>query len=336
MEKPVFIGGAGSSGSTLLSVLLNRHPEIACGPEMSFFNKSRIYDVSFDVFRAKFNSWSKKGLNTDGYWLYPGFLLNREYYGLTQENLNYFLRNSNSLKEFTDHVIEIILQKEKKRIFAEKTPSNAYCFKKIVKLYPDAKIVHLYRDGRDAFCSFKKKTDHPFMSSSAWLYNTVAALSCETLPNYLATSYEQLVSNTRETLKAICDHIEIEYSERMLDQTAEEIEEKTRQGHRAWMSRPKDAISTSSIGRYKTEMTETDKAIFWNTALTKNSEKMLETKLRSPVQVLTKLGYSSLEGKLSVRCNLRQRIDSEKTYIKKLIRSIKLGRGMIYRKTRLY
>jgi len=33
-RAPIFIGGAGRSGTTLLRVMLDSHPSIACGPEL--------------------------------------------------------------------------------------------------------------------------------------------------------------------------------------------------------------------------------------------------------------------------------------------------------------
>ena len=39
----VLIGGSGSTGSSLLRTILNRHPLIFSGSELNFFNKKQLY-----------------------------------------------------------------------------------------------------------------------------------------------------------------------------------------------------------------------------------------------------------------------------------------------------
>ena len=48
MKKPIFLGGCGSSGTTLLRKMLNAHPRIACGPEMSVFDRPKMFEISLD------------------------------------------------------------------------------------------------------------------------------------------------------------------------------------------------------------------------------------------------------------------------------------------------
>lgn len=40
----VLIGCAGSSGSTLLPTLLNRHPKLFSGPELNLLNKEQLFE----------------------------------------------------------------------------------------------------------------------------------------------------------------------------------------------------------------------------------------------------------------------------------------------------
>ena len=47
-RNPIIIGGSGSSGSSLLATILNRHPEVAVGPELSLFNKPVLYENNWD------------------------------------------------------------------------------------------------------------------------------------------------------------------------------------------------------------------------------------------------------------------------------------------------
>lgn len=46
LENPIMIGGCGSSGTSLLSHLLNLHSSIYCGPEMFWFTKRVFYNPS--------------------------------------------------------------------------------------------------------------------------------------------------------------------------------------------------------------------------------------------------------------------------------------------------
>jgi len=335
MKKPIFIGGAGSSGTTLLSVILNRHPDIACGPEMSFFNKRKIYTADYSLVKRNFKKWLKKGLNTEGYWLYPGFFLNREYYGFSDDKIDIFLKESSNIKDFMESFVEDFLKRSGKVRFAEKTPSNSYCFRELQSLFPDAKIIHLIRDGRDTYCSFKKKVSHPFIASSGWLYNVSAAITAREQTNYHEERYEKFVSNPEQTLKRICDHIEVEYSDTLLQETEDEKNEVSRRGHEKWKNNPRGNISISSIGRYRREMTNQDSRIFWNTALTAKAKSDLGVSHTSVKDLMHDLGYPFYEREANHVAPFGLRIWVEKIYFDRFFKALRLGRGWVKRHTQL-
>lgn len=334
IENPVFIGCSASSGSTLLSVLLNRHPEIVCGPELSFYNKKIIYNVGFEYFRSHFWQWVKRGLNTDGFWLYPAFLQNREAYGLGDTDLEYYLKTSRNLKEFSDKLISDILLRAEKRVFAEKTPSNSYCFSEIRQIYPFAKFIHLVRDGRDAFCSLKKRGLHPFVASSEWLYNTSSALVIKDSPNYIEIKYENLVRQPEESMQRVCNHVGVRYDERIFKACDDEFTLKDRLGRKTWRLSPRDVISDQSVGRYKYEMNKYDQAVFFSTELTDVGKRRLNTTVDNVIEAMKETGCHELKMGELEPISVATKVYAELFYIKRMIRSVYRKRGCISRLTR--
>ena len=50
LSNPIFIGGCGSSGTTLLRKMLNMHPNVAVGPELSVFDRPELYSMDMNMF----------------------------------------------------------------------------------------------------------------------------------------------------------------------------------------------------------------------------------------------------------------------------------------------
>lgn len=291
INAPVFIGGSGSSGSTLLSVLLDRHSQIACGPELSFFNKAAIFG-DFVQMQRHFTRWIKHGLRTDGYFRYYRFCTNLKDYGLSTTELTHWLKSSTNLREFCDQFISGILSRQGKRIFAEKTPSNAYCFPQLLQLYPNAHFIHIYRGGRDVVCSLRKRGYSWFEASSMWLYNTAAALRLEEHPSYLAIAYEHLVKQPRQTLEQVCHALGIPFEQTMLhpQMNSREVDGDASQ---SWTLNPGKTISPRSVGRYWRDLTASGESIFWYTRLTQHGINNLQTDKRTTGDVLKHLGYEN-------------------------------------------
>src|SRR5690348_16642259 len=61
MKPPIIIGSAPSSGSTLLRVVLGRHPSIAAGGEVALLDKRGLFYESADSYRNSIQVWLDQG-----------------------------------------------------------------------------------------------------------------------------------------------------------------------------------------------------------------------------------------------------------------------------------
>jgi len=325
-KSPFLIIGSGSSGTTLLSILLDKHSLIACGPELSVFNKQRIYD-DYTKFTKMLPIWLKKGLSTDGQAEYREFFFNLEAYCCTQEQLFEFTKNSTNLRDFFDQFFLYYLQQRKKIIFGEKTGSNSYCLKYFLKLYPQAPIIHIVRDGRDVICSLMDRGNSAFHSVSHWLYNVSASIRYEDQDNYLQIHYENLITQPKEQLIKICQHLGVDYEDKMLDEEAGNLYWKKcsmLNVHNTWKSNPLNKLSSKSIGRHQIELSEEIETLFWKISLTPFARYKLQSKYKNTVELMEHLGYIDEKSKLMDRTvQPKYYIEGIKTGIRRLKNELK-------------
>ena len=118
----VFIVAAPRSGTTFIEEIFNQHPDV-CG------------------------------------WHEPFFIW--EYF-IQQQSDDYLdeTHATNRIKQFVREEFDYYLRKSKKTLVLEKTPSNAFKIRYMNHIFPDAKWIHLYRDGRDVISSMKKRYQH--------------------------------------------------------------------------------------------------------------------------------------------------------------------------------
>jgi hypothetical protein len=148
-DTPVFfILGQQKSGTTWLMQILDSHPEILCRGEGRFFGAdwrqesvkridskrppSSLYNAMLDAEYLKLwierSVWSR---NDDA---------DEHLANLTRMAIDYFLMGE--------------LSKTSKRIVGDKSPLlTPETIKEIARIYPEAKIIHIIRDGRDAAVS---------------------------------------------------------------------------------------------------------------------------------------------------------------------------------------
>ena len=293
-EEPFLIVGAGSSGTTLLSMLLDRHPLIACGPELSVFNKRRIYG---DYKRLTYHLplWLSRGLSTDGQSEYREFFCNLNAYFCTTDDLIALARSSHNQRQFFDRFFMRYLTIRQKSIWGEKTPSNAYCVRQFVNLYPKARLLHVVRDGRDSVCSLLRRPgSSAYHSVSHWLYNVSSATACRDVDGYLEIHYEDLVSSPHRALAYICHHLGVEFEPRMLEAEDEGYwaQFAGENVHRTWGQNPFLGISADSVGRHSEDMPRDIENLFWRVRLTPFARKRLGVQHSSTGDLMQLLDYT--------------------------------------------
>lgn len=123
-------------------------------------------------------------------------------------------------------------------VLGDKTPGNLYYVPEILDWFPDAKIVHTFRDPRAILASEWKRL---LSSSDGWfgerclkgLYSLVIVLyvsftwlyaaklhrrySKEYPNNYVLSKYEDFVSNPETSVREVCSSLGLEFSDSMLE-----------------------------------------------------------------------------------------------------------------------
>ena len=130
-----FIFGHARSGTTMLARLVRLHPEVHCNYQAHFFTRSPLLEGL--VMDHEVGSWLARGSNrwNRGKDLAPVVL-----------------------RAVADFILEREARKEGKRIVGDKSPSSLYngeAVRLMYKVYPDARLIYIVRDGRDTAISHR-------------------------------------------------------------------------------------------------------------------------------------------------------------------------------------
>jgi Sulfotransferase family len=168
--------------------------------------------------------------------------------------------------------------------WGDKSPYYVWRMKKIRYLLPEARFVHIIRDGRDVALSTVPLWFGPDTVAGVaehWLQTlAVARRQARDLPFYVEVKYEDLVRDPAATLRRLCGFLELEWEESMLDyhrsaerrmaaETADwELADRViardeRLDIHRGLARPP---ATDRIGRWREEMSSTDLSAFESVA----------------------------------------------------------------------
>ncbi len=208
-----FIVGVPRSGTTLLRLMLDAHPELAIGPETHF-----LPDL---LARLAAAPHARQALveAIAGSERWPEF-------GLSAAELAAAVRGATpfSPAEGVRAFYRLYAARFGKSRWGDKTPGYLLHMEAIQDLLPEARFVHLVRDGRDVALSIRPLWFGPDTLEEAALWwqerIVLARRQAGALRHYLEVRYEDLVTETAAVLRRICDFVELDWSAELLRHAA--------------------------------------------------------------------------------------------------------------------
>ena len=222
---PIIVGSP-RSGTTLLRFMLDSHPQLAIPPETDFLSLGPKFRGRGDKLRKNFVRTLMNSPSQTPTW--PDFEITEEAFWLTLTQIEPF-----TIAEGYRAFYRLYAERFGKARWGDKTPLYCLALDSIRTVIPEARFVHIIRDGRDVALSLRRMWFSPGWEietqADYWRQCVTAArLAGVGHPDYMEVRYEELILNTRETLEAICTFIALEYDDAMLsyyNRTPERLKE---------------------------------------------------------------------------------------------------------------
>lgn len=222
INKRIFLVGSGRCGSTLLQGLIWAHPEIYSCPETHFFqslqSNSRINqvlgisDIAHDPICNRFLSYMIKEHQLD----IPDTLP----------------RNITERAQAFVHLMDMVAVSTNNKYWLEKTPGHLHEIEHIKQYVENVVFIHLVRSGTDTVASlwdtFRKfNRENPDWEEAKysklddlahnWVDAVNISMSYLSDPQHCVLRYGDLVANTEAVMHRICEFIQIDYNDSMLN-----------------------------------------------------------------------------------------------------------------------
>lgn len=243
----VLIGGSGSTGSSLLKNILNRHPQIFAGEESNLFCKAKLY-TDFQSYKSSIIKRGLFGLKNHGWHIYNGVDLYSPEYNLTKESLHILIAQSNSFMALTSQLQDHFLKEKDQQIWIEKTPANSANFGLFLNKFVDGKIIHITRNPLDTIGSLISRGYTLFYAVGIYLLNTASALQHKDNVRCYTIKYEDLVDFPEKSIHEICKFLDIEFDPMILHSQKENIAVSQLKG---WQYDETANIGKKSVGRFE-------------------------------------------------------------------------------------
>jgi hypothetical protein len=213
---PIVVLGVSRSGTTLLKEILDRHSQVAIPTESYFIPQL----------------WDRYGPRPDREAILGDLdrLARVREWGVSADDVRGRVSAEPAFAEVVDAVYRAYADGRGKPRYGDKTPSYMQNLDLLDRVWPDARFVHIVRDGRDAALSFVAMRRRPRFNwarprglgdfACQWDHEVRAARqfgSNAADGRYLELRYEDLVAEPEPRMRAVCDFLGLAFEPAMLE-----------------------------------------------------------------------------------------------------------------------
>lgn len=270
--RPVFIGGSLRSGTTVLADLIGCHPEISPIYETDFVINllKQVFGEGLDagspdriraVMRQFVERMPRMGGRKKPYERYvhgnshlqldPGFVLAETEWLVA----NLQPDPVGALRTFITTVFDHHAANDGKPSWANKTPANLHFARALRVVFPDLRLIHVFRDGRDVAASSTALTFGPRSVKEAATWWVAAMELADELQRdhpeqLLEVRYEDLLRDPERVMGSVFEALEMDMPPTLV---------------RDWTAAT-GGLNPSRIGAWEDSFTTTDRAQFLSIA----------------------------------------------------------------------
>ena len=202
------------SGTTLLRLMLDAHPELAIPPETHFIPKlaKALGEVPKSVGEDELRRRAHELITQHRRW--PDFGLDADELDRRFDHAQPF-NATTALRAFYG----LYAEKRGKPRWGDKSPSYVRRMRRVHAVLPEARFVHVIRDGRDTLAAKPGEIDvgSALATGQRWHKKVRSARVQEhMMDHYLEVRYEELVADTEATLRTVCEFLDLGYEPAML------------------------------------------------------------------------------------------------------------------------
>jgi hypothetical protein len=251
-DRPIFVVGCPRSGTTMLQLMLHAHPRIALPPENRFVLPAYERRHEFGDLREAQN---RRDLAR---WIAgtPQFAD----LGLDEQCvIDSVVGAPPTLGSAIGTVFRLYAERFGKPRWGDKRPAYLRHLPELLRLFPDAQIINIMRDGRDCVASLKEAPWSPPAFSDlvdSWARAADASLRAARRygPDvYHLVRYEDLVAEPEISLRTLCDFLGEQYDPAMAH--PDELAAVAVPGYKTWHTRTHQSVTAERVRSWRQRLT---------------------------------------------------------------------------------